>query len=121
GGSLPPIGDPPVNDYPGFAPIQGIGGKATVTTSTGDKAVSEGINGFGFDPTGIGVLGESDKGYGVVGGGGGIDVAALGSGRMLQAALLDNHLTNPPAGPPTHTANDFEQVRDGNGVLYVSL
>src|SRR5207253_2257716 len=29
GGSLPPIGDPPVNDYPGFAPIQGIGGKAT--------------------------------------------------------------------------------------------
>src|SRR5438445_12122774 len=46
GGSLVPIGDPPVNDYPGFAPIQGIGGKATVMTSTGAKPVSEAINGF---------------------------------------------------------------------------
>ena len=86
GGSLPPIGDDPlVTDYPGFAPIQGVGGKATIATPTGPLAVSEGINGFGFDPTGIGVVGESDKGYGVVGGGGGIDIAALGTGRMLQA------------------------------------
>src|SRR5207253_3580073 len=72
GGSLPPIGDPPVNDYPGFAPIQGIGGKATVLTGSGDLPVSEGLNGFGFGGTGIGVTGESDHGYGVVGGSGGI-------------------------------------------------
>ena len=45
GGNLPPIGSPPVADYPGFAPIQGVGGIATVPTSTGAIQVSEGLNG----------------------------------------------------------------------------
>ena len=32
-GTLPLIGNPPVRDYPGFAPIQGVGGVATITPS----------------------------------------------------------------------------------------
>jgi hypothetical protein len=120
GGSLPSIGDPPVSDYPGFAPIQGVGGKATITTPTGAEVVSEGVNGFGAGVTGIGVTGESDSGYGVVGGSGGIDIAALGNGRMLQLPLLDAMLTAAPAGPPNFAPNQFEQARDANGVLYIS-
>lgn len=119
GGSLPLIGT--TNDYPGFAPIQGVGGTATITTSTGQKPVSEGINGYGAGATGIGVSGESNVGYGLVGGSGGIDIAALGGGRILQLALLDTMLTAPPAGPPNYVPNDFELVRDANGLMYASL
>ena len=121
GGSLPLIGNPAVNDYPGFAPIQGVGGSATITTSTGPKPVSEGVNGFGSGATGIGITGESDVGYGVVGGSGGIDIAALGNGRVLQLALPNAMLTSAPKGPPNYAPNDFEQTRDGNGLVYVSL
>jgi len=119
GGTLPTVSG--VIDYPGFAPIQGVGGLATVSTPFGPERVSEGLNGWGGGTTGIGVTGESDKGYGLVGGSGGIDIAALGSGRMLQLPLLSKSLTTPPAGPPNFAPNDFEQVRDANGVLYVSL
>src|SRR2546428_7121208 len=121
GGSLPPIGNPPVNDYPGYAPIQGVGGTATITTSTGPKVVSEGVNGYGSGATGIGITGESDVGYGLVGGSGGHDNAALGNGRVLQLALPNAMLTSAPKGPPNYTPNDFEQTRDGNGLVYVSL
>jgi hypothetical protein len=121
GGSLPPIGNPPVNDYPGFAPIQGVGGIATIATpGGGSQQVSEGLNGFGFGDTGIGVTGESDTGYGLVGGSGGIDIAALGNGRLLQVVPVDALLSNPPAGPPNYVPNDFERVVDGNGVVWVS-
>lgn len=121
GGVLPPIGSPPVNDYPGFAPIQGVGGVATVATSSGPSVVSEGVNGWGGGRTGIGVTGESDVGYGIAGGSGGIDIAALGNGRMLQLALVNKLLTSPPAGPPNYVPNDFEQARDANGVMYHSV
>ena len=121
GGHLPTIGNPGVPDYPGFAPIQGVGGAATITTGTGPKAVSEGVNGYGFGSTGIGVTGESDVGYGVVGGSGGIDFAALGNGRLLQLALPSSMLTAQPIGPPNYQPNDFEQARDANGVLYISV
>src|SRR5438270_1027577 len=121
GGSLPSIGSPPVTDYPGFAPIQGVGGMTTISTVGGNQVYSEGVGGFGAGQTGIGVIGESDSGYGVVGGSGGIDVAALGNGRILQLALINASLTNNPAGPPNYVPNDFEQVRDGNGVLYISV
>ena len=117
-GTLPPIGAPKaVNDYPGFAPIQGVGGKTTIN----GKLYSEGVNGFGSGSRGIGVSGESDSGYGVAGGSGGIDIAALGVGRVLQLALPDDFLTSPPAGPPSYSnPNDFEQVRDSKGVLWLS-
>jgi hypothetical protein len=123
GGSLPPIGTPPQNDYPGFAPIQGVGGVSTVTVNGVSQTVSEGINGWGKGKTGIGITGESDLGYGVVGGSGGIDLAALGNGRILQLALPGDPnglLSSPPSGPPNYVPNDFEQVRDGNGVIWVS-
>ncbi|MDQ6885534.1 MAG: bZIP transcription factor [Candidatus Dormibacteraeota bacterium] len=120
GGNLPGIGNPPVADYPGFAPIQGVGGIVTIPTSSGAQQVSEGLNGYGFGATGIGVTGESDIGYGVIGGSGGIDIAALGNGRILQGTPPDSMLASPPAGPPAYRPNDFEQVRDGNGVLWVS-
>ena len=122
GGALPPVGDPPVNDYPGFAPIQGVGGQATI----GGKVYSEGVNGWGGGSRGIGVTGESDSGYGLAGGSGGIDIAALGNGRVLQLSLpggpapATNWLFASPAGPPTYTPNDFEMVRDGNGVVWLS-
>jgi hypothetical protein len=125
GGALPPIGSPAVNDYPGYAPIQGVGGVATVpdnsTSPPGTKVVSEGVNGWGKGLTGIGVTGESDSGYGVVGGSGGIDLAALGNGRIMQAPPHPSLLTSPPAGPPAYLPNDFEMVRDQNGLLYVSI
>jgi hypothetical protein len=120
GGTLPSVGSQP-KAYPGYAPIQGVGGVATVNGA----AVSEGVNGWGGGSRGIGVTGESDTGYGLAGGSGGIDIAALGNGRVLQLPLpggpIVNLLTNAPAGPPKYTPNDFEQVRDGNGVLYISL
>jgi len=116
GGRLPAVGTSPA-DYPGFAPIQGVGGVATVS----GLVVSEGVNGYAAGDTGIGVTGESDLGYGVVGGSGGIDLAALGNGRILQLPLVNSSLTAPPAGPPNYLPNDFELARDGNGVLYLSV
>jgi hypothetical protein len=123
GGKLPPIGNPAVIDFPGYAPIQGVGGVATVTSGTPPTTVvySEGINGFGSGLTGIGVAGDSDSGYGVTGGSGGIDLAAIGNGRILMAPPNSTLLTNPPSGPPSYKPNDFEQIRDLNGLLYVSL
>ena len=119
GGALPNIGTPPIPDYPGFAPIQGVGGVTSVAVSGGTVEYSEGVNGYGTGATGFGVTGESDVGYGVAGGSGGIDLAAIGHGRLLQAALLDSNGNTLP-GPPTYLPNDFEQVRDVNGVLWLS-
>src|SRR6202022_3787825 len=119
GGILPPVGTSPA-DYPGFAPIQGVGGVAVITVNGAPKTVSEGINGYGRGSAGIGVSGESDVGYGVIGGSGGIDLAALGNGRVLQLTLPDGLLSSPPSGPPNFKPNDFEQVRDGNGGIWVS-
>ena len=120
GGSLPSVGNPPVIDYPGFAPIQGVGGVASITVNGNPQTVSEGVNGYGKTSTGIGVTGESDVGYGVVGGSGGIDLAALGNGRLLQLTLPNGLLSAAPSGPPNYRPNDFEQVRDGNGAIWVS-
>src|SRR5437870_1739841 len=125
GGSLPPIGDLKILDYPGYAPIQGVGGVATVpdnsVTPPGTRMVSEGVNGFGAGSTGVGVSGESDSGYGLVGGSGGIDIAAGGNGRILMSPPPDSLLASPPSGPPIYPPNEFEMVRDQNGLLYVSI
>jgi hypothetical protein len=125
GGKLPPIGSPAVNDFPGYAPIQGVGGVATVVSGTPPNQTStvysEGINGFGSGLTGIGVAGDSDSGYGVTGGSGGIDIGAIGNGRILMAPPNTSLLANPPSGPPIYPPNDFELVRDINGLLYLSL
>src|ERR1700730_4930338 len=115
GGTLPTVSGSP--NYPGYAPIQGVGGVATVSGGV----VSEGLNGWGSGASGIGVTGESDTGWGVIGASAGIDLAAYGHGRLLQLALFNRSLAAAPAGPPIYPPNDFEQVRDGNGVLYLSL
>ncbi|HVS05279.1 MAG TPA: hypothetical protein VHK65_03830 [Candidatus Dormibacteraeota bacterium] len=91
-----------------------------ITVGGVSKTVSEGLNGWGKGSTGIGVSGESDVGYGVIGGSGGIDLAALGNGRVLQLTLPDSFLSSPPSGPPNYRPNDFEQVRDANGAIWVS-
>ena len=51
---------------------------------------------------------------------GGIDIAAVGVGNIQQAPVPAGILTASPAGPPNYPASDFEQVRDGNGVLWLS-
>jgi len=117
GGTLPISPSSHLPDYPGYAPIQGVGGIATILGGV----VSEGLNGWGQGATGIGVTGESDTGYGLIGASGGIDVAAYGHGRLMQLPLFHSSLAASPAGPPIYFPNDFEQVRDGNGVLYISV
>src|SRR6202165_3142922 len=117
GGKLPTVGSPGVIDYPGFAPIQGVGGDTTVN----GVPYSEGVNGWGVNPTGIGVIGESDVGYGVAGGSGGISLAAFKNGRILQEGPQPSMLASAPSGPPIYQPNDFEQVRDLNGLMYLSL
>src|SRR5712691_4359383 len=46
GGSLPAVGTAPA-DYPGWAPIQGVGGVGVITVNNVQQTVSEGINGWG--------------------------------------------------------------------------
>jgi len=117
-GAIGPGAPVPSPSYPGYAPIQGVGGLATLS---GGGVVSEGVNGWGSGATGIGVTGESDTGYGVIGASAGIDLAAYGHGRVLQLALFNRSLAAAPSGPPIYTPNEFEQVRDANGVLYLSV
>jgi hypothetical protein len=85
-------------------PLQGLG------TSTG---IVDGVDGWAGGTQGAGVHGLSDTGYGVIGESQGIGLYAQTSGRIRQDGLL-------LAGMPTYTANPFEQVRDANGVLWIS-
>src|SRR5712692_809176 len=39
---------------------------------------------------------------------------------MLQLSLPDGLLTSPSTGPPKYQPNQFEQVRDGNGIVWLS-
>jgi len=85
-------------------PLQGLG------TSTG---VVDGVDGWAGGTSGAGVYGLTDAGYGVIGESStGIGLYARSSGRIRQEALA-----NP--GAPTYTPNDFEQVRDAVGVLWI--
>jgi hypothetical protein len=86
-------------------PLQGMG------TSTG---LADGVDGWAGGLSGAGVHGVSDQGYGVIGESDtGIGLYAQTSGRIRQDGLL-------AAGLPGYTANLFEQVRDLNGVLWIS-
>src|SRR5205823_6224928 len=55
GGALPSVAGSP--DYPGFAPIQGVGRVTTIDVGPpeGTKQYSEGLNGYGSGATGFGV------------------------------------------------------------------
>jgi len=91
------------------APLQGLGtGQGASTT------LVDGVDGWAGGTKGAGVYGLSDTGYGVIGESNqGIGLYARTSGRIRQDGLL-------AAGLPGYTPNPFEQVRDLNGVLWIS-
>lgn len=89
---------------PGYTGL--VGGSTTDATHAG--AGVQAFDGGGF---GYGLYAQSL---------GGVDIAAAGVGNLQQVALPAGALLASPAGPPNYTPNDFEQVRDGNGVLWLS-
>jgi hypothetical protein len=98
------------------------------TPASGPTAAvpAEAITGWGPGGIGVGVLGASDTGYGLLGeSGSGFDVTAFGTGRVYQFSITDN-LGNPLAGPPSFTPAQppnfpgGEVVRDANSVLWAS-
>ena len=107
-GVFPTTGVTPAPTYPGNAPLQSVGGPVDNGLGLTTFQIAEGVDGHAAvdstDPKarGAGVIGTSDFGIGVVGAGA-TDQAALGAG--------------PPANRPQH---DFAQVRDVNGVLWLS-
>jgi len=124
-----PPGQPVVTApvYPGFAPIQGIGGPIVQGTGPGLRHVSEGIDGWAAvlstDPAavGAGVVGQSDNGVGVVGSAA-TDLAALGAGFIAQTSITDNTgatIAGPPPGGPVYPIGG-EQARDKDSVLWLS-
>ncbi len=111
--------------YPGNAPLQSVGGPVDNVSGLTTYHISEGVDGHAAvdkaDPNarGAGVLGTSDYGIGVVGAGA-TDLGAFGSGTLSQLSITDNTgiaIAGPPASPPQY---DFAQVRDVNGVLWLS-
>src|SRR2546422_2775559 len=124
-GVFPDTGPPtPVPFYPGFAPLQSIGGVVDHVSGTKTLHIVEGVDGFAAldftdaNARAAGVVGESDYGLGVAGAGG-IDLAAFGLGYIAQVPITDV-LNNPVAGPPPISQYDFEQARDKDGVLWLS-
>jgi hypothetical protein len=111
--------------YPGNAPLQSVGGPVDNVQGLTTFHISEGVDGHAAvdntDPNarGAGVLGTSDFGIGVVGAGA-TDLGAFGSGHLAQLSITDNAgvaIAGPPANPPQY---NFAQVRDMNGVLWLS-
>ena len=85
--------------------LQGLG------TTTG---LVEGVDGWAQGPQAYAVYGLTDSGTGVVGESNtGIGLHARRSGRIRQDPLT-------AAGVPGYSPNDFEQVRDANGALWIS-
>lgn len=75
-----------------------------------------GVGGFAIGPGSIGVLGESDSGYGVVGAvNTGIALATGGTNRFAQG--LQTYVGAPTSG----TYNAGEQIRDKNGELWLCV
>jgi hypothetical protein len=95
----------------GFAgTLQGLGNANVGATN---PAV-EGVDGWAQGTRAFGVYGLTDAGTGVTGESStGIGLYARTSGRIRQDGLV-------LAGKPTQPANDFEQVRDAAGALWIS-
>ena len=115
----------PAPTYPGNASLQSVGGPVGNVLDLTTFHIAEGVDGHAAvdstDPNarGAGVLGTSDFGISVVGAGA-TDLAALGAGYLSQISIADNTGTA-IAGPPTKRPQyDFAQVRDVNGVLWLS-
>lgn len=92
--------------------VQSLGGDA-IPPIPGPAVAFEGIDAFASGSTGWGVYGLTDAGTAVVGESNtGIGLYARRSGRIRQEGLA-------LAGAPTYSPNQFEQVRDANGVLWI--
>jgi hypothetical protein len=92
-------------------PLQGLGGQGGTDPST--AVAADGVDGWAEGIQAFGVYGLTDAGVGVTGESStGIGLYARSSGRILQDPR--------PAGKPTYTPNDFEQVRDANGAMWIS-
>ena len=95
-------------------------GSGTTDTTSG-VAGSGGTNGKGVrgtanGATAFGVWGVSDSGFGVVGESGtGIDLAATGTGRLLQAS------SGSAGAPSSGSYSAGEQIRDAVGALYICV
>ncbi len=90
--------------------LRGLGAGANVLNPP-----VEGVDGWAQGTRAFGVYGLTDSGTGVVGEAAtGIGLYARRSGRIRQDGLTT-------AGTPVHAPNDFEFVRDLNGVPYVSV
>jgi hypothetical protein len=73
----------------------------------------DGLDAFASGSAAFAVYGLTDTGTGVTGeSGSGIGLYARGTGRLRQDGL-------PGAGPPLYTPNNYEQVRDANGTLWL--
>jgi len=89
--------------------LQGLGSGAA------GNPIVEGVDGWAQGTRAFGVYGLTDSGTGVVGESAtGIGLYARRSGRIRQDGLTT-------AGTPPYPPNDFEFVRDLNGVPYVSV
>src|SRR2546423_1916525 len=118
-------GGSPAPTYNSFAPLQSIAGPVDTVGGTTTFHVSEAIHGYAgigdtdLNARGVGVIGESDFGIGVVGSGG-TDLVAGGRGYLAQFAIVDNTGAEVAGPPPTPPQYWFAQVRDVNGVLWLS-
>jgi hypothetical protein len=87
--------------------LQGLGSGAA------GNPIVEGVDGWAQGTKAFGVYGLTDAGTGVTGESStGIGLYARASGRIRQDGVA--------AGPPGFGANDFEQVRDVNGAMWIS-
>lgn len=109
-------------------PAGGMGIFAEGVTTVSDNVASTGVH--GTSSVGTGVHGVSDTGTGVVGTSGtggtgvmgtsiaGLDLSAIGSGRIHQIQAI-SHAGPPVAGDGTFKV--FEQIRDSNAMLWLSV
>jgi hypothetical protein len=95
--------------------VQALGGDQ-IGTPPGTVTPFEGIDAFATGATAYAVYGLTDMGTAVVGESNtGIGLHARRSGRLRQ----DPAVTSSPAAAPSYSPNQFEQVRDSNGVLWI--
>jgi hypothetical protein len=96
----------PANSFTGA--LQGLGSGA------GGNPIVEGVDGWASGTKAFAVYGLTDSGTGVTGESStGIGLYARSSGRIRQDGLV-------LAGMPAPGANDFEQVRDAAGAMWIS-
>jgi hypothetical protein len=105
----PNFGQPALTAAGGFlGTLQGLG------SGLAGNPIVEGVDGWAQGTKAFGVYGLTDAGTGVTGESStGIGLYARASGRIRQDGQAS-------AGAPIFSANDFEQIRDVNGAMWIS-